>query len=68
MEKGHFMNNQKGISLLEVLLSITILSIITLSILSFFNQAYDYTKRNEDKTVGINVARNVLILYGAAGF
>ena len=60
MEKEHFMNNQKGLSLLEVLISITILSILTITILSFFNQAYDYTKRNQDKTVGINVARNVL--------
>lgn len=60
MEKEHFMNNQKGVTLLEVLLSITILSIVILSFLSFFNLAYDYTKRNEDKTVGINVARNVL--------
>lgn len=60
MEKEHFMNNQKGLSLLEVLISITILSILTITILSFFNQAYDYTKRNQDKTVGINVARNIL--------
>ena len=30
MEKGHFMNNSNGVSLLEVLLSIAILSILTI--------------------------------------
>lgn len=54
------LRNRKGLTLIEVLLSITILGIIATSFLSFFNQAYSYTKKNEDKTVGINVARNVL--------
>lgn len=52
--------NERGLTLIEVLLSITILGIVATSFLSFFNQAYSYTKMNEDKTVGINVARNVL--------
>lgn len=54
------MRNDKGLTLIEVLLSITILGIIATSFLSFFTQSYSYTKMNEDKTVGINVARNVL--------
>ncbi|PLT30157.1 type IV pilus modification PilV family protein [Peribacillus deserti] len=54
------LNKSDGFSLLEVLIAITILGIFLLSIMGFFNQAYDYTKRNESKTVGINVARNVL--------
>ncbi len=53
-------SSEKGLTLIEVLLSITILGIIATTFLSFFNQAYSYTKKNEDKTVGINVARNVL--------
>jgi prepilin-type N-terminal cleavage/methylation domain-containing protein len=53
--------NNKGFTLIELLVSVTILSILILSFLSFFNQAYDYTKRNENKTVGINVARNTLM-------
>jgi prepilin-type N-terminal cleavage/methylation domain-containing protein len=51
---------ERGFTLVEVLLSITILGIIFLSILALFNNTYDYSKRNESKTVGINVARNVL--------
>jgi len=54
------LKNRRGLTLLEVLLSITILGIVVTSFLSFFNHAYSYTKKNEDKTVGINVARNVL--------
>ncbi len=59
LNHNHF-RNERGFTLLEVLLSITILGIVIISFLSFFNQAYSYTKKNEDKTVGINVARNVL--------
>ncbi len=51
---------ERGFTLVEVLLSVTILGIIFLSIVALFNNTYDYSKRNESKTVGINVARNVL--------
>jgi prepilin-type N-terminal cleavage/methylation domain-containing protein len=57
---GKFLKNQQGLTLIEVLVSITLLGIVLTSFLSFFNQAYSYTKKNQDKTVGINVARNVL--------
>lgn len=53
-------HNENGLTLIEVLLSITILGIIATTFLSFFSNAYSYTKMNEDKTVGINVARYVL--------
>ena len=56
-----FSKNDKGMTLLEVLLSITILSIIMLGMLSFFTQAYSYTKNNEDKTIAVNVAKNILV-------
>lgn len=52
--------NEKGLTLIEVLLSITILGIVLTTFLAYFNNAYSYTKMNEDKTVGINVARYVL--------
>ncbi|WP_191090677.1 type II secretion system protein [Niallia endozanthoxylica] len=55
--------SENGLTLVEVLVSITILAIILTSFLSFFNQAYSYTKKNEDKTVGINVAKNVLYYF-----
>lgn len=60
MTTDKFFDNDRGFTLLEVLLSVTILSIVIISFLAFFNQAYSYTKQNEDKTVFINVARNVL--------
>lgn len=60
MINNKFFLNDRGFTLLEVLLSITLLGILLISLLSFFNQAYSYTKKNEDKTIGINVARNVL--------
>lgn len=66
MKEGEYMINSKflrtsrGFTLIEVLLSLTILGIVLTSTMSFFSQAYTYTKMNENKTVGINVARNVL--------
>lgn len=63
-----YFKNESGLTLIEVLLSITILGIVLTSFLSFFNQAYSYTKMNEDKTVGINVARNVLYYFEQQDF
>ncbi len=60
MKNKNILYIERGFTLVEVLLSITILGIIFLSILALFNNTYDYSKRNESKTVGINVARNVL--------
>ncbi|MFJ7851008.1 type II secretion system protein [Peribacillus sp. NPDC097206] len=60
MEENIFSKNQKGFTLVEVLASIAILGILTLTVMTFFTQSYDYTKRNQSKTVGINVARNVI--------
>jgi prepilin-type N-terminal cleavage/methylation domain-containing protein len=53
--------NQDGMTLLELLASVTILSIILLSFLKFFIQGYHFTNLNQKKTVGVNVARNVLM-------
>ncbi|WP_066365608.1 prepilin-type N-terminal cleavage/methylation domain-containing protein [Neobacillus fumarioli] len=57
---SHRLQNSRGLTLIEVLVSITILGIITTAFLSYFTQAYSYTKKNQDQTVGINIARNVL--------
>ncbi|WP_409297418.1 type IV pilus modification PilV family protein [Peribacillus sp. SCS-26] len=54
------LNKNGGFSLLEVLIAVTLLGILLLSAMGIFNQAYTHTKQNESKTVGINVARNVL--------
>ena len=52
--------HNNGFTLIEVLLAVAILGILSISMMSFFSQSYQYTKNNESKTVGINVARNVL--------
>lgn len=60
MLNSKFLRNNRGFTLIEVLLSLTILGIVLTGTMSFFSQAYSYTNMNKDKTVGINVARNVL--------
>jgi prepilin-type N-terminal cleavage/methylation domain-containing protein len=54
-------HNEKGVTLLEVLLSITILSIILLSITNFFPQMGMMNKHNEEKSQGMNFAKQVLV-------
>jgi prepilin-type N-terminal cleavage/methylation domain-containing protein len=61
MPMTKFINNHKGLTLIETMLSITILGIVMLGVMTLFKQAYLYTVLNEDKTVGINVARNALM-------
>ncbi|WP_246940886.1 type IV pilus modification PilV family protein [Bacillus pinisoli] len=53
-------SNSKGFTLLEVLVSITILSIVLITLLAFFTQAYSFTNINKDKTVALNIARSVV--------
>lgn len=53
--------NQDGITLLEVLLSIVILSLILVTILNVFPQMGFLNQQNETKLQGINTARQVLI-------
>lgn len=50
----------QGFTLIEVLASLTILTLIALPMFSFFTQAYDYTTKNQNNTVGVNVARGVV--------
>ncbi|KYD32806.1 PulJ/GspJ family protein [Parageobacillus toebii] len=60
-EKNFFTTHAtKGFTLLEVLASITILSIVAIGMFSFFTNAMKYTTYNQDKTVAINIARGVL--------
>ncbi|WML59565.1 prepilin-type N-terminal cleavage/methylation domain-containing protein [Neobacillus sp. PS2-9] len=53
--------NENGLTLIEVLISIAILSIIFVSFMSFFPQMGFMNKQNEDKTQAINTAKEVLI-------
>ncbi|MFZ3588340.1 type IV pilus modification PilV family protein [Bacillus sp. DJP31] len=57
----HFINKkEKGFTLLEVLVSITILSVVMITLLAFFTQSYSYTNLNKDKTVALNIARGAV--------
>ncbi|GKU81452.1 prepilin-type N-terminal cleavage/methylation domain-containing protein [Niallia sp. NCCP-28] len=58
MKFSKLFSSAKGLTLIEVLVSLTILSIILLGIMNFFNQAYSYTNSNQKKTAAVNVARN----------
>lgn len=49
-----------GFTLIEVLVSITIFSIILLGMMTFFTNGLSYVKENESKTVATQVARNVM--------
>jgi len=53
-------SDELGLTLIEILASITIFSIIAISLFSFFPQAYKYTTKNQSRTLEINVARGVL--------
>jgi prepilin-type N-terminal cleavage/methylation domain-containing protein len=52
--------NEHGFTLLEVLLSITILGIILLSFFQFFGQSMIFSNKNEAKLQAVNVARQVM--------
>ncbi|WP_040207769.1 type IV pilus modification PilV family protein [Neobacillus jeddahensis] len=53
--------NSRGLTLIEVLISLTILGIISIGIMNFFSQAYSFTNSNQKKTNAINVARNAMM-------
>ncbi|OIK16960.1 hypothetical protein BIV60_01400 [Bacillus sp. MUM 116] len=53
--------NQKGLTLVEVLVSIVILSIIFLSVIKFFPQMGYVNSQNLNKSQAINTAKQVLV-------
>lgn len=52
---------EEGFTLVEVLAALIILSIVFIAAASFFSQSLSYTKKNEHKTVTVNLARNALV-------
>lgn len=60
--------NQKGLTLLEVLLSVTILMIILVTIIKFFPQMGMMNKINGDKQQAVNYAKEELIYWQNANF
>lgn len=68
MKEGKAMNlsklvrqSEKGVTLVELLLAITILSVVLLTFTRFFYQAGTYNLSNQNKTVALNVARNAMM-------
>ena len=53
--------NNKGVTLVEVLAAMAILSIILISIMNIFPQMGMMNKQNEEKAQGINTAKQLLI-------
>ncbi|WP_394233120.1 prepilin-type N-terminal cleavage/methylation domain-containing protein [Niallia oryzisoli] len=54
------LHNQKGITLVEVLLSIVILTIVLTSVMNFFPQMGQLNRQNIGKTNAVNVAKEEL--------
>ncbi|MFA9555955.1 prepilin-type N-terminal cleavage/methylation domain-containing protein [Evansella sp. AB-rgal1] len=52
--------NQEGFTLIEILLSIAILSIIFISLMNIFPQMIQFNSINETKTQAINTSRQIL--------
>ncbi|WP_458412335.1 prepilin-type N-terminal cleavage/methylation domain-containing protein [Schinkia sp. CFF1] len=53
-------NKNRGFTLLEVLLSLTLIFIILFPLYGFFLKAYGNTMESKNKTVAVNLARNVV--------
>lgn len=53
-------NNQAGFTLIEVLVSIVILSIVLTTFFSFFSQSLIFSGKNEEKLVAYNLASKTL--------
>jgi prepilin-type N-terminal cleavage/methylation domain-containing protein len=61
MKLKKILKNNHGLTLLEVLVSLTILGILLIGAMKFFSQAYSFTSSNQNKTIAINVARNAIM-------
>ncbi|WP_449537144.1 prepilin-type N-terminal cleavage/methylation domain-containing protein [Ferdinandcohnia sp. Marseille-Q9671] len=57
------MNNQKGLTLIEILASIVILSIIILVSANFFIQGSKFSKVTDEKFSDLQVAKDILAVY-----
>jgi len=56
-------HNQKGLTLIEILVSIVILGIIFTGMLGFFSQTVKFSSYNENKITSINLAEKMLSEY-----
>lgn len=65
---NNYMKNSQGFTLIEVLLSIVILSIIIVPLFNFFAQSLYHTKSNQQHTIATYAARNALVFVEKQGF
>ena len=55
-----FLKEERGVSLVEVVASIVLVTIILLSFFGFFVNSAKHTKFNEDKLTSIEIAENII--------
>ncbi|SFQ22290.1 type IV pilus modification PilV family protein [Salibacterium halotolerans] len=60
MKKAPLLLRQQGFTLVELLASLTILSIVIISFLSFFSQYILFSVRAEDELTAVNAAEEVM--------
>ena len=55
-----FLKEERGISLVEIVASIVLITIILISFFSFFVQSAKHTKFNEEKLSSVEIAENIV--------
>ncbi|RFU71570.1 hypothetical protein D0469_00205 [Peribacillus saganii] len=59
------LNNEDGITLIEILASITILFIVIATFFAFFTNAFQYNAMNSDSIKAVNIAREKQAMFKA---
>jgi prepilin-type N-terminal cleavage/methylation domain-containing protein len=62
MKFNKFVKNQHGVSLVEILAAVTILSIVFVSFLSFFPQASKHSNKTGEMLSAVNLAKEKLVI------
>ncbi|CDN43421.1 prepilin-type N-terminal cleavage/methylation domain-containing protein [Paenibacillus sp. P22] len=60
MRKPGGSGGEEGFTLVEIMASIVILSVVSLTLSGFFIQAMSYSKHNQSKTIAVQLGRNAL--------
>jgi len=55
-------SNERGLTLLEVILALAIVGFIVISVLNSFNQSYKITEETHERSIAINLAKQQLEL------
>ncbi|MER2060024.1 MAG: prepilin-type N-terminal cleavage/methylation domain-containing protein [Niallia sp.] len=57
----HFIQNDKGISLIEILVSIVLLGILITSFLTFFPQVSSFNQKTDERLTSVTIAKSWLV-------